>query len=162
MSLKEYWKKRIFGKAPEPKGKEIAGVECNSIFVVQRHDASYLHYDFRLEVGGVLKSWAVPKGLPENTHDKRLAIETEDHPIEYANFEGIIPKGQYGAGTVEIWDRGIFENVTKQGGVVVPIATALQNGCVSIFLKGKRFNGEFSMIFFKKEKAKGQWLIMKK
>ncbi len=108
MSLREYRRKRDPKKTPEPfKGKEKAGKQ--PIFVVQRHDARRLHYDFRLEIGGALASWAVPKGIPLEPGARALAVHVEDHPLEYATFEGEIPKGQYGAGTVEVWDHGTFE-----------------------------------------------------
>lgn len=162
MSLEEYQGKRDFSKTPEPKSDIAKKCMGSSIFVVQRHAATHLHYDFRLEVDGVLKSWAVPKGLPEGAKDKRLAIETEDHPLEYASFSGTIPKGEYGGGNVEIWDKGTFDNITKKDDNIVPIAIALQDGHIDIALHGKKFNGEFTLIVFKKEKNNRHWFIIKK
>src|ERR1700749_1051462 len=112
MSLKEYTRKRNFKKTPEPgTGKSARAKQTGHRFVIQKHDASRLHYDFRLEMGGVLKSWAVPKGFPYAQGEKHLAIEVEDHPLDYADFEGILPAGQYGGGTVMVWDTGKYASL---------------------------------------------------
>src|SRR6267154_1656741 len=108
MSLERYRRKRKFGATPEPPGRVQRGSR-RQIFVVQKHAASRLHYDFRLAINGVLVSWAVPRGPSMNPADKRLAIRTEDHPLDYAEFEGVIPPGQYGAGTVMVWDSGTYQ-----------------------------------------------------
>ena len=111
MSLKDYARKRDFAKTSEPKGEKSA--KSGRRFVVQKHDATRLHYDFRLELGGTLKSWAVPKGIPFKKGEKRLAVQVEDHPVAYLDFEGTIPKGEYGGGTVMVWDWGTFEPLAK-------------------------------------------------
>src|SRR6185295_16739599 len=112
MPLKEYNRKRRFEKTPEPLGK-VGRKKDGNRFVIQKHAASRLHYDFRLEIGGTLKSWAVPKGVPSINGEKRLAVQVEDHPVSYIDFEGTIVQGQYGGGTVMVWDRGTFEPINK-------------------------------------------------
>lgn len=157
MGLAEYKKKRNFSVTAEPKGGKPLPklVKGASRFVIQKHDASRLHYDFRLEMDGVLKSWAVPKGLPWEKAGKHLAVEVEDHPIEYATFEGIIPQGQYGGGTVMVWDRGNYhvygENPRK----------ALREGRLHLVLDGEKAKGEWTLIRTRMEAAKPQWLLLK-
>jgi DNA ligase D-like protein (predicted 3'-phosphoesterase) len=124
-------------------------------FVVHEHQASHRHYDFRLQMGGVLKSWTIPRGPSMNPADRRLAILVDDHPIEYGEFEGIIPEGSYGAGAVVIWDTGIFEPLEDP-------EVALARGRLSFRLKGKRFKGEFALALLKAKGNEKQWLLMKK
>src|SRR3979411_3295685 len=158
--LNEYRRKRDFRRTPEPMGSgQQAGHE--PVFVVQKHDATRLHYDFRLQVDGVLKSWAIPKGPSLNTRDKRLAITTEDHPPDYANFEGIIPEGQYGAGRVIVWDIGTYQNITRRDGQPVPLDQAIENGQVAIWLDGKTRKGGFARTRIGDGK-KPVWLLVKK
>lgn len=157
MKLKEYEKKRDFKKSPEPEAKIARSKK--PVFVIQEHHARRLHYDFRLEDKGVLRSWAVPKGLSMDTADKRLAVETEDHPLEYGNFEGTIPKGNYGAGQVIIWDRGTFDNVSQKEGKPISIDAAYRKGHITFRLHGGKVNGIFMLIRTGREK---QWLMMKK
>lgn len=133
--------------------------ENTLIFVVHKHAATRLHYDFRLEVDGVLKSWAVPKGPSTNPQDKRLAIMVDDHNLEYANFQGVIPKGQYGAGTVEIWDKGTYFKL--DAGKSESIAQAIKNGLLKIFLKGKKLHGAYVLTRIKGSKKNNNWLLIK-
>jgi DNA ligase D-like protein (predicted 3'-phosphoesterase) len=158
--LEEYRRKRDFRRTPEPRGTRSRSAR-EHVFVVQKHDASRLHYDFRLEVGGVLKSWAVPKGPSMNTRDKRLAVPTEDHPLDYRNFEGIIPEGQYGAGRVIVWDTGTFRNMTKRDGQPVPLNQAIENGQLAIWLEGKKLKGGFALTRIRNGE-KPVWLLVKK
>ncbi|MGQ9688436.1 MAG: DNA polymerase ligase N-terminal domain-containing protein [Desulfobaccales bacterium] len=157
--LKTYQEKRRFGTTPEPAGGERPASE-KPIFVVQKHAARTLHYDFRLEVDGVLKSWAVPKGPSLNPKDKRLAVPTEDHPLEYAEFEGVIPKGEYGAGIVMVWDYGTYENLTEKKGRFLSMAEAVLHGHVKIRLEGKKLRGGFALTRFKKAPEEA-WLLVK-
>lgn len=158
-ALKKYNEKRQFEDTPEPKGK--ADKEHKFRFVVQRHDASRLHYDFRLELDGVLKSWAVPKGPSMNPEDKRLAVMVEDHPVDYIDFAGSIPEGNYGAGTVEVWDHGQFFPVDEELQKLTEkqALDALKKGELKIFLKGKKLEGGFVLVKFKKEGD--NWLLIK-
>lgn len=146
MSLKEYWQKRKFEVTPEPKGE--VSKTSKKRFVVQEHHASHLHWDFRLELDGVLKSWAIPKQPPKVTGIKRLAIEVEDHPLSYISFAGKIPEGLYGAGTVKIWDKGMFELVERTGNKI------------RFVLKGKELDGTYELMRFAKIGEK-KWLFFK-
>jgi len=137
MSLKEYGKKRSFDKTPEPKGAAPnAARRPGNTFCVQRHDATRLHYDFRLEVDGTLKSWAVPKGPSLEPLSKNLAVHVEDHPIEYGGFEGNIPKGEYGGGSVMLWDRGVYE-LLGEG----PANAQIERGDLKFRLHGEKLKG---------------------
>ena len=160
MGLALYKKKRSFDKTPEPSGKKTAaGNELR--FVIQKHDASHLHYDFRLEMGGVLKSWAVPKGPSTDPDVKRLAMMVEDHPYDYRNFEGIIPKGNYGAGTVMIWDEGTYEPADIENkSPEKNLLQQLKSGKLKFILNGSKLKGEFALV---KSHGRGEneWLLMK-
>ena len=156
MGLTEYKKKRNFAVTAEPSGKPLPKlVKGSSRFVIQKHDASRLHYDFRLEMDGVLKSWAVPKGLPWEKGEKHLAVEVEDHPVEYATFEGIIPQGQYGGGTVMVWDRGNYHVYGEAP------AKALRDGRLHLVMDGEKAKGEWALIRTRMDGAKSQWLLLK-
>jgi len=159
MSLAKYKQKRNFSQTTEPSaGKAVQG---KHVFVVQRHHASRLHYDFRLEVDGVLKSWAIPKGPSMNPADKRLAMEVEDHPYDYKDFEGTIPAGNYGAGTVYIWDKGTFELMNTDGSNFDKEALKeLKAGDLKIVMKGKKLKGEFAMVKMK-GREENAWLLIK-
>jgi len=158
-TLDDYRGKRDFSRTPEPPGERVDARDC-PIFVIQKHDATTLHYDFRLEADGVLKSWAVPKGPSTDPKEKRLAVPTEDHPLGYADFEGIIPEGSYGAGTVMVWDRGTYRNLTRKGGQEVAVTEALGWGHVSIWLEGEKVRGGYALTRFRaRDEA---WLLVKK
>ncbi|HEU0064926.1 MAG TPA: DNA ligase D [Flavisolibacter sp.] len=164
MSLSLYNKKRHFDETPEPKGKEKHSK--NSLkFVVQKHDASHVHYDFRLEMEGVLKSWAIPKGPSLNPSDKRLAMMVEDHPYDYRDFEGIIPAGNYGGGTVIVWDEGTYEPLNAEGLSKKEqeklLLKQLYSGNLKIILHGKKLNGEFAL-FQMKSRGERSWILVKK
>ncbi len=162
MGLKKYHAKRDFKQTPEPKGKESPKRAHTLEFVVQEHHARQLHYDFRLELDGVLKSWAVPKGPSMNPHDHHLAIQTEDHPFAYRKFEGEIPKGNYGAGTVIIWDKGTYEPRQESAHQSTEIRKGLKAGHLTFILHGKKLNGEFALIKFHGSEEKDAWLLVKK
>lgn len=154
--LQEYKHKRDFEKTPEPRPIVKKGHK-KPIFVIQEHHASHVHYDFRLEMNGVLRSWAVPKGPSTDPHIKRLAALTEDHPLDYATFEGIIPEG-YGAGTVIVWDTGAYDNISEKDGNPITMEQAFEKGHIKVFLHGKKLKGEYSLIRFK---GKKNWLLCK-
>jgi bifunctional non-homologous end joining protein LigD len=158
MGLAEYKRKRDFKKTAEPAGgKPLPGkIKGASRFVIQKHDARRLHYDFRLEMERVLKSWALPKGLPWKRGEKHLAVEVEDHPIEYEDFEGIIPEGQYGGGTVMVWDRGSYRVYGEQ-----PVKS-LKEGKLHLVIDGEKAKGEWTLVRIRgRDEAKNQWLILK-
>lgn len=146
MKLEDYRKKRDFTKTPEPSGSDSQAAG-DFRFVVQEHHASHLHWDFRLEMEGVLKSWAVPKGMPQKKGEKKLAVQTEDHPVEYINFEGTIPEGQYGAGEVYIWDKGTYKLKDKK------------EGKIEFYLFGEKLSGRFVLLKFKDQEK--NWLLIK-
>ncbi|HEX7959668.1 MAG TPA: DNA polymerase ligase N-terminal domain-containing protein, partial [Terriglobales bacterium] len=155
MGLEEYKRKRRFSETPEPQGKVESKTQRR--FVVQKHRATRLHYDFRLEMEGVLKSWAVPKGPSLDPADKRLAMQVEDHPVSYFHFEGIIPEGNYGAGTVMVWDTGKWEPVGDASAM-------LKKGDLKFRLYGEKLKGEFALIHMKSRRpgSKGtEWLMIK-
>lgn len=158
MSLKEYRDKRRFGQTPEPGAEKKPPSGREPLFVVQKHDASRLHWDFRLEAEGVLKSWAVPKGPSMNPADKRLAVQVEDHPLEYAEFEGIIPAGNYGAGSVEIWDNGTYTYIEKHRDV----AAAVEHGILEFRLHGRKLKGLFTLVRTDMDGTGKNWLLVKK
>lgn len=161
MALKDYNNKRKFDETTEPKGKTKKSKD-QLIFVIQRHAASRLHYDFRLEMEGVLKSWAVPKGPSLNPEDKRLAMMVEDHPYDYKDFEGNIPEGNYGAGQVEIWDSGTYEPLDETSNISdeKELLKELKAGSLKFILHGKKLKGEFALVKMKNAENNA-WLLIK-
>jgi bifunctional non-homologous end joining protein LigD len=160
MPLEVYRKKRKFDETPEPSGRVRRSGKKAPIFVVQKHAASSLHYDFRLEIDGVLVSWAIPKGPSLNPSEKRLAVMTEDHPMDYAEFEGVIPQGHYGGGTVMVWDHGTYEVLDA-----LPAGDQLKRGEIKVRVHGHKLKGEFVLIHTGARAAdasrKKQWLLIK-
>ncbi|MDM1554302.1 DNA polymerase ligase N-terminal domain-containing protein [Chryseobacterium indologenes] len=161
MALKDYQQKRKFNETSEPKGKAKKS-KNKLIFVVQRHAATRLHYDFRLEMEGVLKSWAVPKGPSLDPHDKRLAMMVEDHPYDYKDFEGNIPEGNYGAGQVEVWDSGTYEPLEENSKISdeKELLKELHAGSLKFTLHGKKLKGEFALVKMKNSEENA-WLLIK-
>jgi DNA ligase D-like protein (predicted 3'-phosphoesterase) len=142
--LEAYRARRKSGKSPEPEGQRRAS-RNPPIFVVQEHQASTHHFDFRIEVDGVLKSWAVPRGPSTDPRDKRLAVAVEDHPLDYAEFEGAIPEDEYGGGAVIVWDRGTYDNLTVKNGKLKPVADAIADGHLIIALHGQKLSGGYAL-----------------
>ena len=160
-SLEEYKKKRNFQQTSEPSGDNISHDEKN-LFVIQKHDASNLHYDFRIRIGDVLKSWAVPKGPSTDHNENRLAMETEDHPVDYADFEGTIPEDEYGGGTVLIWDRGTYKNLREEKeDDNMSMQESYEDGKIEIWLEGKKLRGGYVLIHTKKNDKDNRWMLKK-
>ena len=157
MPLEEYAAKRKFEKTPEPAPSKAKSTAGSNYFCVQRHDATRLHYDFRLEIDGVLKSWAVPKGPTLDPTAKHFAAHVEDHPVEYGSFEGNIPAGNYGAGSVMLWDRGTFELLGDVAG-----EAQIQRGDLKFRLHGEKLQGDFALVQMKGRGKGNEWLIIKK
>jgi DNA ligase D-like protein (predicted 3'-phosphoesterase) len=154
--LDAYRAKRNLAKSGEPAGGARSGK--GDLFVIQRHEARRLHFDFRLQVDDVLVSWAVPKGPSLDPSVKRLAVRTEDHPLDYVDFEGSIPKGEYGSGTVIVWDTGAYRNRTEKRGKAIPIADAIEHGHVVVWLEGQKLTGGFALTRMGDD---GDWLLTK-
>ena len=155
MTLTKYNEKRNFEVTPEPSGKGAKASEGRGIFVVQKHRATALHYDFRLEFGGTLLSWAVPKGPSLDPSVKRLAMQVEDHPIDYASFEGVIPEGEYGGGTVMVWDNGTWEPEQED------VAASIEKGDFKFKLHGKKLKGSWVLVRTRGFGSKPSWLLIK-
>jgi DNA ligase D-like protein (predicted 3'-phosphoesterase) len=162
MALRDYEKKRDTHKSGEPssRGRKRARKGDGPVFVVQRHDATNLHFDFRLEVDGALVSWAVPKGPSLDPRDKRLAVHVEDHPLDYAGFEGRIEDG-YGEGTVVVWDTGRYDNVTEEDGRPVDAADALRRGHLKVELHGEKLTGAFALTHTRMGGDEQNWMLVK-
>jgi DNA ligase D-like protein (predicted 3'-phosphoesterase) len=158
--LKTYRTRRDTTKSGEPRGAVKKRTKGKPIFVIQKHDASHLHYDVRLEIDGVLVSWAVPKGPSLNPSQRRLAMRTDDHPLDYADFEGVIPEGHYGAGTVMVWDYGTFTNIKREKEKLIPVSDCLDMGTIEVELHGKKLQGKFALIKTGKKSDK-KWLLIK-
>lgn len=160
MSLGKYHGKRDFSRTPEPPGDPGTALEQGEmprLYVIQKHHARNLHYDLRLEEGGVLKSWAVPKGPSLDPSDKRLAVEVEDHPLDYAAFEGRIPEGEYGAGSVIVWDRGTFESAVEGES----FSGMLEKGAAKIRISGEKLKGGFALVRTRWGGRANNWLLIK-
>ena len=154
----KYSRKRNFQRTPEPEGGKSGSSE-KPLFVIQKHDAGNLHYDLRLEMDGALRSWAVPKGPSTDPREKRLAVPTEDHPLDYADFEGVIPEGQYGAGTVLVWDTGPYRNLrSEKKDDVLSMTESFADGKIEVWLEGRKIKGGYALIRTGKDE---RWLLVK-
>ena len=162
-ALETYRSKRDFARSPEPPGDKGASGQDKRIWVIQKHQARNLHYDLRIEIDGVLKSWAVPKGPSTDPSVKRLATPTEDHPMDYADFEGVIPEGEYGGGTVIVWDAGRYRNVrTGDDGNERPMPDCYADGKIEVSLSGRKLRGGYVLIRTGKDKSgRTRWLLKK-
>ncbi|MBT2467745.1 3'-phosphoesterase [Streptomyces sp. ISL-66] len=166
-ALARYHRRRDFSRTAEPEGRRSPPPGEQPSFVVQIHDARSMHFDFRLEADGVLKSFAVPKGPSKDPHDKRFATPTEDHPLEYREFEGVIPRGEYGGGTVIVWDEGTYRNLSSgRDGQEIPLARALEKGHASFWLDGRKLHGGYSLTRFRADgdgsgDGREAWLLVK-
>ena len=158
-SLRAYRARRKSSRSPEPRGGRRSSGK-RPAFVIQEHQASTHHFDFRLEADGVLKSWAVPKGPSTDPRDKRLAIPVEDHPLDYADFEGVIPKDEYGGGSVIVWDRGTYDNITVKDGQLQPVAKALDQGHLMVELHGQKLSGGYALQRISRGDDE-RWLLIK-
>ena len=162
MSLTVYNKRRDFKRTPEPQPIKAVRKKKRLTFVVQKHDATRLHYDFRLELNGVLKSWAIPRGPSMVPGDKRLAIMVEDHPLKYGKFYGEIPEGNYGAGTVEIWDEGTYTSSNETADPEKNLTEMLQKGDIKFNLNGTYLKGRFALFQLKNTEKDNEWMLVKK
>jgi DNA ligase D-like protein (predicted 3'-phosphoesterase) len=166
--LEEYENKRDFSKTGEPGGRRKGRGKTKARrrhprFAFQKHSATSEHYDLRLEVDGVLASWAVPKGPSLDPRDKRLAMRTEDHPLEYLEWEGVIPEGEYGAGPMIVWDRGVFQNISEtRGGQPMELAEAIEKGDVKLFMLGEKIKGAYALVRTGAPSDREKWLLIKK
>jgi DNA ligase D-like protein (predicted 3'-phosphoesterase) len=158
-ATRDYRNKRDFRRTSEPSGRASSSHD-EPLFVIHKHDARRLHYDFRLEVDGVLKSWAVPKGPSTDPREKRLAVAVDDHPLDYAEFEGVIPEGEYGAGTVLIWDAGTYRSVGGESESPLSMSESIASGHVKVWLEGEKLRGGYALTRFKKGQEEN-WLLVK-
>lgn len=161
--LAAYRSRCDFGRTPEPRGnaRSLWKTRGNPFFVIHKHAATRLHYDLRLEMDGVLKSWAVPKGPSMDPAEKRLAVQTEDHPIDYADFEGVIPEDEYGAGTVIVWDAGPYRNLKRRDGRKVPLEECHRKGRIEVWLEGRKIRGGFALVHSRVGDNEKNWLLVK-